>query len=113
MAETEGKQLFEALSALGLPTDDSMMEQMRVLAETLRIYNDRRARYGDSWKLYGWLDSIFHMRNKFTRVEAEFWTNPPETIQQAEERLDNAIDLIVYTVFFIRNVRTNNQKGRR
>lgn len=101
----------DVAAALDLPSDDSMLEQIAVLVESLRIYKDRRDRYGDAWKMYGWTDSLFHVRNKMTRLDSEFWRTPPEDHEQALARLDNARDMINYLTFFIRNVEADNERG--
>lgn len=106
-----GTAATQLLQALGIEPDDSFREQVEVFAEALRIYANRRARYGDAWKQYGWMDSLFHMRNKMTRTDAEYWRSVPEDYEQALARLDNPYDLINYTAFFIRNVIDGNERG--
>ena len=84
---------------------------MLVFWEALQIYRARHGRYGDAWTRYGWLDSLFHIRNKTTRMDFEFYHHPPEDHAEALARLDNPLDLINYAAFFIRNVRNDNERG--
>jgi hypothetical protein len=92
--------------------DPSEREQLEVLVEALNKFRERNAKYRDLWKEGGWSDSAHHVRHKAARVsmclrgseheDGHFSSGDPEHLVLLEEE---AIDLINYATFFIRNVR--------
>jgi hypothetical protein len=109
---TKRDGLIACLEAHDITPNDAMIDQLSIFMDAMDLYQARRQRYGDGWQRYGWLDSLFHMRNKMLRIEAEFWTTPPDNSHEATVRLDNAMDLLNYIAFFIRNVYDENERGR-
>lgn len=97
----------EAVKHLGLSAKPTTVEQMDVFREALELFEQRNNSddgYSDLWKEYGWEDSLVHMRSKLRRVEQRFRN-------LTSQDLDDALDLLNYTVFFIRNVRAANPNG--
>jgi hypothetical protein len=83
-------------------------EHVAVLMNATAIAVERGKRYGDLWRHRGYLGNLLHMDSKHLRLMREFYENDSE-IQQ--NQLDDAYDLINYTVFFIRNVEDGNERG--
>jgi hypothetical protein len=92
------------VAALGgdLPATDTNVRQAAVLMEAFDKFQERNAKRHDLWKVFGWKDSALHMRSKAARIalalEGDLDVDP-------EELLDDAIDIINYAVFYVRNVR--------
>lgn len=102
----DGKTLDAAKSFLsqmreGTATDGDI-EQYGVLLEAFAKYVERNAKYRDLWKKRGVKDSHRHMQHKLDRLEVIMQCDSVIT----EDDLDDAIDIINYAVFFIRNART-------
>ena len=109
---------YNFLDALpGFPGDmnnDQAQEQVAVFAECMIIFAERNRRYGDSWKRYGWMDNLFHMRSKFLRITKAYWEGTRSMgpgFSENSDNLDDAYDLLNYGAFFIRNVQANNERG--
>lgn len=85
--------------------------QMAVFLEAFRIYQERNARHGDVvWKASGWNGMLNDMRKKLDRVWFEFMSIQADE-DTSEMDLDSALDLLNYTVFFIRQVRASDKNG--
>lgn len=80
------------LAFLGLPVTDTNIEQLRVYGQAMRIFHERDPKYGSLWKQYPTSTHLVHMDSKLARTKANV----------DEDDLDDAIDLLNYTVFFIR-----------
>lgn len=109
MTTNETGRDAEAVRVLGLSPKRTTVEQMSIMRRALELFDERNnseAGYEDLWKSYGWGDSLLHMRSKLSRVERRFREQAG-----AQQDLDDAYDLINYTVFFIRNVLAGNQDG--
>lgn len=86
--------------------------QLEILVEALNKFQERNAKYQDLWKEGGWGDSAHHVRHKAARVamclrgskneDGHYSSGDPVHLVDLEE---DAIDLINYSVFFVRNVR--------
>lgn len=87
----------------------SEAEQLTVLLDAFLIFRERNARYHDVWQQSGWRGSLYDLRKKVTRLWATFWQGKPSDAQRAD--VDDALDTINYAVFFIRNMRQNNEYG--
>lgn len=92
----------------GHPVTETNVAQMRAYLEAFGIFVQRNSVYEDLWKSYGWMDSLTHVRSKAMRLVRKFWRDNPT---EDETLLDDAFDLINYTVFFIRNWRDRNKWG--
>ena len=86
-----------------------------VVMTVLDILTEREEQYRGLWKEHGYTDSLFHIRHKAARLRAQFWDVPSESTQSVDYQdgtdLDNAYDLIAYTMFFIQNYREGNRNG--
>jgi len=86
---------YDALKAYGYMDVDSNMEgQFEVLMEAFALFMERDPHHKSLWKEYGASDTAFHCKSKALRLNVA----PPE-------HLDDALDLINYAAFTIRNVR--------
>lgn len=94
--------MFEGVRIVVECNTDSELEQLNVLLEAFGLFQERNARYNDLWKEGGTPDSLHHMKSKHARTQASGATDTPE---QQLERLDDPLDLINYTVFYILNLR--------
>lgn len=101
------------LQDIGLPDTDDNLDQLNVLVECLVIYSGREDVYGAAWRQYGAVSNVLSMARKVDRVMNEWWTSliRGEVRDRDGEELDDAFDLINYTVFFLRNVRDGNISG--
>lgn len=82
----------------GESLSDTDRSQLQVLGEAFEKFQERNAKYKDLWKEGGVSDSVHHIHHKATRVRVIGSTDPGAAI-------DDAIDLLNYTVFFVRNTR--------
>jgi hypothetical protein len=87
------------------PTD---AEQVGVLVEAFRKFQEKNAKYRDLWKQGGWMDSAHHIRHKGARVAMLLTSDA--SLTEAETMEEDAIDLINYCAFFIRNIREARAK---
>jgi len=92
------------LTVLHLPDTRTNREQLTVLVECLKIFDERNSKYKDLWKEVGQDDNLHHMKHKVARVDMMF--------RSGETDVDDALDLINYAVFFIRNGRTQDERVR-
>ncbi len=95
----------EILVLMGLTPSQTNVDQVKVFWEAMNIFEQRNNLYEDGWRTYGWRDSIHHMRSKLGRLLKMFGDDMPE------KNLDDAHDLLNYTAFFVRNVRSGNESG--
>ena len=78
-------------------------EQLLVLQEAFEKFQERNKKYKDLWKKGGWRDSAHHIRSKSERIV--HLLSEPSDDSDAELFIEDAIDLINYAAFFVRNVR--------
>ena len=78
-------------------------DQLLVLQEAFEKFQERNGKYKDLWKKGGWPDSAHHIRSKSERIVNAVTTGA--TLEEAELYIEDAIDLVNYAVFFVRNVR--------
>lgn len=96
----------EVLDVLELDTRETNIEQMMVYLEAMSLFIQRNALYGDLWREYGPEDSLLHMRSKLARAEVTHGRSKGDDADISEaELVDSPLDLINYSVFYIRNVR--------
>lgn len=100
MASTVSSEDANAvLSILGLEASDDNRDQLRVLAESMHLYQEREKVRGGLWKVSGAGDSAHNLKHKGLRVA--FASDQA----MMEAALDDAHDAINYAAFFVRNVR--------
>lgn len=98
----------DALASLGLSQTDDNVNQLLVFAEALDTYEHRTPKYGQNWKRYGWLSNLSDILRKSDRLWSMYWTGK---MNPMEGGLDDAIDLLNYIAFFIRNAQDGNERG--
>lgn len=103
---TRRAKVEKVLGELGLGIDDSSIEQMMVFLEAMCIFQERNANYRDAWKEQGWRGNLMDLRRKVMRLWNQWW-HPRGT----RGYLDNAVDLLNFTAFFLRNARAENEEG--
>lgn len=95
---------------LGREPTESERAHFSSLMDAFQIFMERNQVYEDLWQDYGWMDSLTHIRSKSLRLIRKFWRD--EAPEDADGLLDDAYDLINYSVFFIRNYLAKNKWGR-
>ncbi len=73
--------------------DPSHTAVVNVYMEAVNVYLERNKKYEDGWREAGWETHRDQMRHKLGRLL--------RTYEGGEDGLDDAIDLINYTAFFI------------
>lgn len=76
---------------------DNEWEQLGIYFEAFRLFMEREAKYRSLWKRYGAADSYQHMNSKMARSQF--------LLEGLTDDQDDPLDLINYTVFFLRNLR--------
>lgn len=105
MASTVSKEDADAvLHILGLEPSDDNRDQLRIMAESLTVYEEREKVRGGLWKISGAGDSAHNLKHKGLRVA--FASDQA----MMEAAVDDAHDAINYAAFFIRNVRAGRLK---
>lgn len=99
----EMAELAESLKILEDSPDGSAMAQLAVMSVALELFKERNdGKYHDLWKIYGASDSLHHMKSKYLRTRQNF-----EDVMESDAGamdIDDALDLINYTCFYIRNM---------
>lgn len=109
--EAIGKHAMEMLEGNGIqPTEENAM-QLIVFLQALRTYDSRTSAYGQVWKQYGALSNLLSVARKTDRIMSSWWHEEGEKPVLHKDNLDDAIDLLNYTAFFIRNAREGNLTG--
>lgn len=98
------------VDALGLPRDGTEFEQAKVLAASLILFHERNNLTPDAWKAIGYLGNVLYLHGKADRLRANVWDNTTDG-RGVEKPMDNAADLINYSVFFIRCALAGNERG--
>lgn len=99
----------------GINPSPENCDQLKVFLEALEIYDSRTSAYGQVWKQYGALSNLLSVARKTDRL-MEYWWHDQDMVEVPllhKDSLDDAIDLINYTIFFIRNARVANITGDR
>lgn len=120
------------LRKIGVTIDDSGMEEVdetvssanfinidaladrhhEVLLECRRIYEERSARRGPLWRKMGARGQLVNMRTCVERLWTRFFNISPEEIADNENfDVDDALDLINYTVFLVLCLRDGSRDG--
>jgi hypothetical protein len=91
--------------------------QLLTCLEAVKVYSDRTRAYGQVWQQYGALANLLNAARKADRLMAVWWTEEEEYVGNGQpvlhkDAMDDAIDLINYTVFFMRAARAGNLMGQ-
>jgi hypothetical protein len=96
-----------ACEALGVPDTPENRQHLGTLQRALAIYNQRGRTRGELWRDFGVEDKLHHIDHKAARVRgaAKLLLDPAQPADLRGEALielvDDAVDLINYTVFLI------------
>jgi len=101
----------EFLRLVGVTPEESTIEQMGVMVEAIKLFEERNARYNDLWKRDGWLGNVFQLTHKASRIRRLFFDKASRGEAAATPDPDDAFDLINYAIFFIRCLRESNRTG--
>lgn len=104
------------LGAFDIETTPYNVAHFSVLMEALKLYDQRTQAYGQAWEQYGAMSNLLKVASKTDRMMAVWWTGEDEIGLPHDEgfhkdSLDDALDGINYTAFFIRNARRRNIYG--
>lgn len=101
--------LIDFLESLGLDPSHDMLAQLRVFAEALYIYEERERQRGSAWKGLGCDDKAHHIRSKAARINhivaSTLTASEEETHLTYSNGTDEALDIINYAGFYIRQAR--------
>jgi len=88
---------------LALDIDEGDREHLEMMLEAFLLYKQKNAKYKNLWKVGGWWDSAHHIRHKGLRIGGLLEGFKED--HNPSERIEDALDLINYCLFFVRNVR--------
>lgn len=100
------------LREVGLNGTDGQVEHLGVALEAVAVYEDRTALYRDTWRGMGAIDNLQTARRKLARqlnIVSVICEGSPPVLKDGN--LDDAIDVINYVTFGIRNMRLLNFDG--
>lgn len=80
---------------------EEQREISEVFVEALEIYAERNAKYKSGWKKAGWRTHLNMMKHKVGRLLNSY--------EGGEDGLDDAIDLLNFTVFFVLQAREGRE----
>lgn len=102
------------------PLDRMEIEQAMVLIEALKLYSQRNTKYRDNWRRMGWRGLLIRIRERSDRLWDTFWTgvawkdperDADDSQFQREIDADDALDLINFAAFFVRQARMADEEG--
>ncbi len=107
------KELDEIFDHLQIDKNDNNRMHFAYLMKALKIHNERARGYGSSWKDLGGLSNLLQMIGKTNRLKKLWWTSGG-TVPEGflGDPLDDAIDIINYSIFFVRCVEEGNLYGQ-
>lgn len=89
---------------------DAMADQhMEVLLLARTIYEERTAQRGAMWRDMGWRGQLFNMKMCMDRLWRAYWAADPDDLD--ETALDNALDMINFSVFAYIMLKERNRDG--
>lgn len=100
----------ELLVKFGIEPNEDMKEQFSVFLEAMAIYWQRSHSYSEIWRQYGAMSNLLSVARKTDRM-MESWHSLSEGGDIHKDSMDDAIDLLNYCTFFIRNFRDGNLFG--
>lgn len=103
--------IVDLFRAFGIDNTEDNRNQLRVMVEAVQVYDKRSAVYGQLWQQYGALSNLLSVARKADRLMEEWWHNDGAPPVMHKDALDDAVDLLNYTVFFMRNARVLNVLG--
>jgi hypothetical protein len=112
MDATARKFLVE-MGVVAEPSDEDVAH-LYVLLQALRTYSIKDQTHKGLWRYFGAIDSAHQARAKATRtynISIQLLRNPDSFRAGHKDPMDDAIDLINYAAFFIRNVSEGRYGG--
>lgn len=94
-------EIEQFLNYCNVEATDDLRQQVGIFVDCLQLRQERGKRYGDTWKRRGYKGSLWMMDHKMLRLDEQWMRNTPEEPEATE--MDDALDLINYTCFFIQN----------
>lgn len=76
-------------------------EHAEVLLRVRKIYEERSARRGPLWRKMGARGQLVNMRTCVERLWNQFYNINPDDLEELDVDVDDALDLINYTVFLV------------
>lgn len=84
-------------------------DQAHVLVLAMVMFHDRNAEVHDAWRRVGWAGNLLTLYGKVVRLMNGLWWSRSEG--RSEKPIDNAIDAINYSAFFVRLYQDNDERG--
>ena len=89
--------------------DHSTVDQARVLAQALCVYDERNAKYMDNWKRSGWRGALFKLKLKVERAWDVMWDANPSDV--TTDDVDDLLDAINCAGMAVRAMEDKNRDG--
>lgn len=105
------EQLEEFLASAGITPSEESAEQLEMFLRALKVHAGRTQHYSRAWAQYGAMSNLLNMARKVDRLMLRHWGLGMKTTFHKDE-LDDAVDLLNYTGFFMRCVEEGNFVGR-
>jgi hypothetical protein len=96
-------RIGEVLGLMGLEDSQTNRRQLGVMNEALLIFQERERSRGGLWMQTGYPDSALHIKSKALRLNQAVAMGAAE----GEEAIDEALDVINYAAFYVRNARAS------
>lgn len=95
--------------------DDTPLVRMEkaqavTLIEALQVYCDKNVKYKDNWRRMGWRGLLARIRERSDRLWDTFWMGVNWKSEGVIDA-DDAIDLINFAAFFVRQTRDCDEGG--
>lgn len=117
MDELEAEQelaIQQMLELHGIAYNEETSAHMRLMLECVRVYDSRAKSYGEVWKQYGALSNLLSVARKVDRLMGSWWfRGKGVTPALHKDSLDDAVDLVNYALFFMRNAVSGNLVGHK
>lgn len=105
------EQFKEFLASAGIPdASEDLIQHFSVFVGAMKIHAERSQAYGSAWRNYGAMSNLLSMARKIDRLMEVHWFGQQKIVFHKDE-LDDALDVLNYTVFFMRNIVADNHFG--
>lgn len=109
------KAVRTLMEHFGIPCTLDNNLQLITMLEALTVYSSRTAAYGQAWQQYGAMANLLSVARKTDRLMSLWFTDGDAVLYDEpvvhKDAMDDALDLLNYTVFFMRCVRARNFTG--
>ena len=108
--------VIELFDQLGVEHSTDNINQFLTLMQAFKTYDERSKSYGQAWKQFGALSNLLSVARKAKRLMEVWWYSDTDTYVDGKpmlhkDNLDDAVDLLNYTAFFMRQVMEGNLQG--